>query len=1152
AMVAVEATEDEIAPHLTERVSIAAVNGPESVVVSGSEDEVLAIAARFAGQGRKTNRLSVSHAFHSPLMEPMLEEFRKVAESVTYAAPRIPIVSTVTGESVGDLDAGYWVEQVRAAVRFADAVRGLEQQGVRTFLEVGPDGVLTALARQSVENDDAVLVAAVRRNRPEAEAVVAALGRLHVTGAEVDWSAFFDGTGARRIDLPTYPFQRARYWMTAPATVADAAGIGQVATGHALVGAAVTSAENGSTVLTGRLALDTHPWLADHAVLDTVLLPGTAFIDMALRAGREVGYEQLDELTQEAPMLLPERGGIAVQVVLGVEESDRRSVAVYSRPEDAAADQPWTRHAGGFLTREAAPAEPDLEAWPPPGARPVDVSGMYEDLAGLGYGYGPLFRGLTAAWRRGDELFADVVLPDGRRSEAAGFGLHPALLDAALHVERVFDEGDAQADRTALPFAWSGVTLHAHGAAMLRVRLTKPGPDAVALRITDPTGAPVATVKSLVVREVSADRLSAGAGSEDMLFRTEWRAPQGGRTRPPATVGTVVVGGELAGHRSVADLDALARQGTVPPTVLLPASALPESGTDVPERTRTAICTLLATLARWLDDARFADSRLVLLTQDAAVTGRPGEAVDCVQASLWGVMRAAQAENPGRFVVLDLDATAASLTALPAVLATGESEAALREGDVLVPRLAAARPESGASAAPIAGDGDGTVLLTGGTGLLGGALARHLVTEHGVRHLLLAGRRGPDAPGALRLRDELTALGARVTLAAVDVADREALAALLAGIPDTHPLTAVVHAAGVMDNGLVGTLTEAQVTSVLRAKADAAWHLHDLTAHLDLDAFVLYSSVGGQILAGGQANYAAANVFLDALAHHRRAQGLPATSLAWGLWEGTAGAGLELDEADLRRMGRSGVAPLSFANGLDLFDKALLAPDPVLTPVQFDRPTLRARADEVPALLRGLAGTDTRPARRAPRPEPGAADTPGTAPAARKLAGLATEDRERYALELVRGHAAAVLGHHDPVAVAPDRGFTELGLDSLGAVELRNRLQTATGLRLSATVMFDYPDSTSLAARLLEELRPAPDTSDAATGADEAAVRRALASISSARLREAGLLDTLLALAGSTASDTSADTGSPVEDRSTAIQDMAVDDLVRAALADGN
>jgi pimaricinolide synthase PimS1 len=376
----------------------------------------------------------------------------------------------------------------------------------------------------------------------------------------------------------------------------------------------------------------------------------------------------------------------------------------------------------------------------------------------------------------------------------------------------------------------------------------------------------------------------------------------------------------------------------------------------------------------------------------------------------------------------------------------------------------------------------------------------------------------------------------------VDTSDRCAIAEILAEIPSAHPLSGIVHAAGVMDNGLIGALTGEQIDRVLAAKADTAWHLHELTKNLDLSAFVMYSSAGGMVLAAGQANYAAANVFLDALAGHRRAAGLAATSLAWGLWEGTAGAGREVTDVDLQRMNRSGLPELSFADGLALFDTALRSSDAVLVPIKINLPALRARQDEIPALLRGLARTAVR--------RPATAETPSLQ---RELAGLTEAERARTVLDLVRGHVAAVLGHDTMAAIEPGRGFTELGLDSLAAIELRDRLRTATGLRLPATLMFDYPNSRALAGFLLAELATA-EPADVAL--DDSVIKAMLASISLEKVREAGMLEMLLEMADLTtpatgpSSDKTFDTVAidTAAIETVTIENMAIDDLVRAVL----
>ncbi|MGW1800882.1 SDR family NAD(P)-dependent oxidoreductase, partial [Streptomyces sp. NPDC001984] len=1006
AMVAVQATEDEVRPLLADGIGIAAVNGPTSVVVSGVEAEALRIKAHFEAEGRKTTRLKVSHAFHSPLMEPMLDEFRAIAQELSYGTPSIPIVSTLTGTAVsGELsDPEYWVRHVREAVRFADAVKVLESEGVTHFLELGPDAVLTAMGQQSAEN--AAFVPALRRDRPEAAAVLTAAGQLHVRGVAVDWTGVFAGRGAGRVDLPTYVFQRGHYWITPENGAGDVASAGLDAADHPLLGAAVTLADTDGVLLTGRLSTSAQPWLADHVVGGTVLFPGTGFVELAVRAGDQVGCDVLEELTLEAPLALPERGAVQVQVAVGAADgSGTRTLTVHSRPSQ---DAPWTRHAAGVLARGADQGRFDLTQWPPPGAEPLDVTGLYSDLTGLGLQYGPVFQGLKAAWRDGETVYAEVALPEQGHKDAERLGLHPAVLDAALHAVSFTGVTGGQA---ALPFAWSGVTLHAAGAAAVRVRLTPTG-SGVALALADAGGRPVATIESLVLRPISEEQLAAArTGFHDSLHHVEWTP-----------------------------LPAVAAEAQPPAAVFTSTR-----GTDAGE-VRSAVHRALAEL-------QGAEGQLVFVTRGAVAL--PGEDVtDLAGAAVWGLVRSAQAEDPGRFVLVDVDEDGDAAVSL--ALATGEPQVVVRGTTAYGARLART-PVAVDEEAP-AFSAEGTVLLTGATGTLGALFARHLVTEHGVRRLLLTSRRGEQAPGARELTADLTALGAEVTVAACDAADREALAALLQDVD----LSAVVHVAGVLDDGIIASLTPERVDKVLRPKVDAALNLHELTADKSLTAFVLFSSGSGTLGAPGQGNYAAANAFLDGLAAHRKAHGLPAQSLAWGLWAG--GMADTLDEAERGRISQGGIHALTPEEGLALFDAARRSTEPTLVPVKFDLAALRSQGEDAPALLRGLVPAGTRRRRSA-----GTARTE-TGTLKNRLAALPAEERRQAVLDLVLNRAAVVLGFADARAIEPERAFRDLGVDSLAAVELRNGLNDDTGLRLPATLVFDYPSPVDVARHILEEL----------------------------------------------------------------------------------
>ncbi|GAB3971820.1 hypothetical protein GCM10029978_047710 [Actinoallomurus acanthiterrae] len=495
AVLAVEATPEDVAPLLSEQVALAAVNGPRAVVLSGDGEEIDRIAGELRGAGRRTSRLRVSHAFHSPLMEPMLEPFRAVVADLDLRPPRIPLVSNLTGRVAGDepATADYWVRHVRETVRFADGIRALRAAGITRFAEIGPGAELSVMVSGCLDaaDDDAdtAVVPLQRKDAPESLSLLAGVGRLHATGADTDWTAVLGGGTGRLTDLPTYAFQRERYWLDAPDGANDPRGAGLVPAEHPLLTAAVTLADNDGVLLTGRLSVAAQPWLADHVVAGAVLFPGTGFAELALRAGDQAGCPVLDELTLQAPLVLPDDGGVRVQVALGpADGSGARTCTIHSQPDgpDHTESEPWTCHGTGLVRPGTAadPAPPPgPAAWPPPGARPVDVRDLYERFAVVGLGYGPAFRGVTAAWRTGEDLYAEVDLPGDAGGRA--FGLHPALFDAALHPVAL---GADPAGPTRLPFAWSRVRLHATGATRLRVRITASAPDGLTLEATDPAG----------------------------------------------------------------------------------------------------------------------------------------------------------------------------------------------------------------------------------------------------------------------------------------------------------------------------------------------------------------------------------------------------------------------------------------------------------------------------------------------------------------------------------------------------------------------------------------------------------------------------------------------------------------------------------------
>ncbi|MFG2139520.1 type I polyketide synthase [Streptomyces sp. NPDC048650] len=1356
-------------------LSIAAINGPATTAVAGAPDAIAELVDTYRAEGVNARVIPAAFASHCPAVEPIREKILAELASLVPRTGEIALMSSVTADwqEGGELDAAYWYRNLRHTVRFQEAVEALIASGHTTFVEVGPHPVLAGSIGQILEETEAdgIVTGSLRRDDGGLHRFLTSAAEAYVQGLPIAWERL-TGTAAAHVDLPTYPFRRRRYWLTGTAGPSGTADLGQAPAGHPLLGAAVELGD-GETVFTGRLSTRTHPWLADHTLSGTVVVPSTALLELALHAGARSGTARIEELTVATPMELPADGAVDLRVrVAGEDGNGLRTCRISGR----ATDGEWIEHATGTLGPDTATA-PAPEDWPPAGARPVPPARMYEDLGLQGYGHGPVFQGLRAAWRRDGEQFSEAALPEPEDTHAGAYHLHPALLDASLH--GLIADASGPAGQCMQPLRWRGVSLFGTGGrASLRVHAAPAVDGGRPLTLFDASGDPAGLVDSLELRPVAAGRpADPTAVARGSLFALGWE------TLPGPAAGTPR--GRVPIPWDALDLDALLAAGA-PPEHVVVACPAGEDGTDPATAARNAAHRTRGLLGRWLAEDRLAGSCLVLVTH-GAVAARTGETVrDLAQAAVWGLVRTAQVEHPGRFALVDLAPDAAEVPAR--ALASDENQVAVRDGAVLAPRLvpaagdpalqlpddtrawrldltergtltalkvrptpeAAAEPGPGqvriavraaglnfhdvlgaldmhpgdpgplglegagvvtatgpgatgltvgdrvmglfpaafgnvaqadhrtlvkmpagwsftrAAAVPVAHltalhalielggvsagarvlihagaggvgmaavqlarhlgaevyataspakwaalralgvdddhlassrepgfgarfgaggrrmavvlnsltgelvdeslrllrpggllvelgrtdprdpaevaaaypgaryqafnllqlppehlarllnravelfaegaftwpavtdmdvrrapeafgllrqgthvgkvvltvppilDPDGTVLITGGTGAVGRAVARHLVTEHGARRLLLAGRRGGDAPGAAELASDLNGLGAEVTFAAVDVADRDAVAAMIEAVPDRHPLTAVVHAAGVVDDAPITSLTAEQIDRVMRVKADGAWHLHELTAGHPLTAFVLVSSIMGMLGGAGQGGYTAANAFLDALARYRRTQGLPALALAWGLWDDPDGMMGALTAADRARFARAGLVEVAPDHGLALLEAALPSPHAVLAPARLDREILRNLGADLPPVLREVVAA-------------AGAGRPGHVPVHRQhrplrdeLAGLAAGERAGVLADLVRTHMAAVLGSR-PEAIPDDRPFGELGLDSLTSVEFRNRLNTATALKLPVTLLFEAPTLPELVAVLDAELVPSQE-----------------------------------------------------------------------------
>jgi acyl transferase domain-containing protein/acyl carrier protein len=1045
------------------RVALAAINGPASLVVSGDVEALAELSESCRAEGFQARDVAVDYAAHSAQIDALEDELLDAFAPISPRPGEIPFHSTVTGEVLDGADLGpdYWFRNLRQTVLFEPVLRSLLEQGHLTFVEVAPHPVLAYGAEEAFEQaqlgEQAAALGALRRDGGGGERFALSLAEAHAHGCAIDWEALFAASAPRVVQLPTYPFQRQRFWPLASSTDSDPRGLGQAAVDHPLLSASL-ALPSGQHLLTGRLSLDAHPWLADHAVAGVSVLPAATLFELAVKAAETVGCGAVAELEVEEPLLL---GGGAVHLRVTVEPVDEegaRALSIHSCAEQDLDENgeggEWTLNAQGSLNRQTPSPPKPVRAWPPTGAERLDLDRVYDDLADQSIEWGPAFHGLAAAWREGDSIYAELALTDELAEQAPRFGLHPALLQPALQVATLCLDGDVPG--AGLPGRLELASLEKGGASALRMKASREDGRGISVELADGSGAPCGSVQALAARAIDPGRLRAAAGAADSLFGLQWTSVDA--AAPPEPAGIAILGDlELAGlgAERYLDLGALVDSASLSaPAIVLVGGGAPGAAVDSPARVALEIATeALSLLQSWVAEDRLAASRLVFVTR-GSVAVESGEDPDLAVAPLWGLLRSAQAEHPGSFGLLDLDFAERSATSLRAALEAGveEPQLAIRDGRVLAPRLAAL--SSTESAQPLAAmDPERTVLLTGDAGGLAGLVARR-AAEQGARHLLLACSEREDSAIA-RLAQELAEQGCELRVEVCDPSDRDQLEALFDSIPSDRPLGVVAHAMRVLDDGVLESLDGERLERTMRPKADAAWNLHELSERAELSEFLLFSSSVATVGGAAQANYAAANAFLDALAAHRRASGLPARSIAWGPTD-PGGDGDGLEDAGRARLARAGFTVLPAPRIVELLDMARSLDQPYIAALELDRGALRVAAREGNAspVMRGLVGVAVRPRREELLAE--------------RLASIPEQERPALALEIVRGHIAAVLGHPSAEDVDPERPFQELGFDSLSAVELRNRLVATTGTRLPPTLAFDYPTPVALAGYLTE------------------------------------------------------------------------------------
>ncbi|WSG48015.1 acyltransferase domain-containing protein [Dactylosporangium sp. NBC_01737] len=975
----------------TDGVHIAAINSPNNTTVSGDTNAVQALVTNLQSRGVDARVLPVTYASHSPHIEPLQARLLEALADITPAAGDIQFCSTLTGtyHDTTGLDADYWYQNLRNTVQLHTATQQLINDGHTHFIEISPHPILVHPLNDSGTPYTSHTLH--RKHHP----LKRFLTNLATT-ARPDYRT----TPTAKVELPRYPFQRQRYWLT---TSGDAAADGVLAADHPLLGNAVAVADGAGALLNGRLSLATHPWLADHAVLGTVLLPGTAFVELAFRAGDQVGLTVVEELTLEAPLVLAAGGAVEVQVMVGAAgDAGERPVSIHSRVDG---DAPWTRNATGRLAAAGQPVEaPSFEVWPPAGATPVPVEDAYGILHERGYGYGPMFQGLTQAWRSGDDLFAEVQLPEDVDTD--GFGIHPALFDAALHPVVLDGTGAAL-----LPFAWSGVTLSATGASALRVRVRRSGAEAVSIVATDPDGQPVLSVESLALRAIAPDKLT-GERPADPLYTITWK--------PAETPGEPI--GEYLVFRPLPDEDV--------------------AHLDVPDAVEAQLLHLLEHVQTFLNNPD--EHRHLIIHTTNAVATNPTEPINLTTAPIWGFIRTTQTEHPGRITLLD------TTTTLPTNLTHLHPQTTIRNTTTYTPHLT--HPILRTSRQPHRPQRHHPHHRRHRH-----PRPTHRPTPH---HPPPRQTPPPHHPQPQPQRPATRPLHPRRTTRHHHHHHhlRHQQPHPHHQPPNNHPTPTPTHHHHPHRRHHQRHPNPHhdphQLTTTLTPKTRTTWNLHQATQHHPhLTHYLLYSSIAATLGNPTQANYTAANTFQDALAHHRHQHHQPATSIAWGLWAQPTNLTKHLNPQHLHH---TGITPTPTNQALHHLTQTLTTPHPHTIAATLNPGTLpnnpSPMLDHTRRNLRGRAS--------------GAGAKAATTLRSR-LEALPVAERETVVRELIAAHVATVLGHTEARPVDVNEAFRDLGFDSLTAIELRNRLAAAADVRLPATLVFDHPTPGALARHLV-------------------------------------------------------------------------------------
>ena len=1077
-----------IAPYRAD-VSIAAINGKQSVVISGKDEIIHNLAAQFASEGIKIQLLTVSHAFHSPMMTPILNAFRDVARAISYTSPSLSLISNVTGQLATDEVAtpDYWVRHVHSAVRFADGIATLQEQNIDIFLEVGPKPTLLGMVKQIYsENDLAshpLMLPSLREEGKDWQQMLYNCGQLVVNGVEIDWAGFDKDYLRHKILLPTYPFQSERHWVESSLKKPQQQGVGL------MLDKMIRLPSEKKLVFETEFGVRQMPHIYDHQIYGEVIVPGAVLTSLIFNAAQVLYPDYRHELTDIAfyqPIIFHDDDTVIVQAIFTPDTLQENQSSqtfppmtfqiISFMPGGHLENEPKVHVTGCLrMLRDAQP--PTLSPNDIRQRCPHTVNGhdWYNSLVKQKFEMGPSFRWVQQLWHGEDEALTRLQIPEVVGS-VWGHQLHGILLDGSLSTTAVmeYEYGDS-ATRVPLSFAALQLYKPATGTEWW-CYARKIGEFKYDFQIMNEAGETFAKAIGFVLREASPEKFLRTTYVHNWLVDIEWQAQATDSIVPSDGVisGSCLVLSDKSGT-GAALAERLVTAGVSVTTIQaeqilenydLIFRTLPDLqqvvylwGLDQkedchPMKQAQDNCTAALHLVQALLNTYAAPPAFLIVTCDAQAVVEQDRVSGFAQSSLWGLAKVIMLEHPELCCVyMDVEAGYSQQEVANTIftqLKTShlsrdgqESQLAWRNGQAYVARLSRYKPKS---EKPLEIRNDSSYLITGGRGGIGLQIARWLV-EQGAKHLVLLGR-NQASPEVRLVLDELEAAGAQIIAAQADISDEKALTQILTNL--TVPLRGVIHAAGVLDDASLLQQTPAKLKKVLLPKVQGAWTLHKLTLEQPLDFFVLFSSASSLLGAPGQANYAAANAFLDGLAAYRLKLGLPSLSINWGAWDKV---GMAARQGLLDKLPQRGEEAIPLQKGLDLFGELLNEPAAQIgvIPIQWTRFLDHQKGNS--SFYEKFSKSSGK--------AQGSYDSMAashTEDIQRKLKQAAVQERPKLLEAHLRSQIAQLLGIN--AADMPSEegvGFVTLGLDSLTSIELRNSLQRTLNCSLPVTFAFDYP-----------------------------------------------------------------------------------------------